>query len=122
MNRKEFLEQLDVVKKQQHRMSKDDIKQTLKKSVNTSAGVRDARGQRSAIIAIQELNELSVELTNWLRGKDGKLGLLEEMADVQIVLYTMQEFLGITDEELEAAIDVKMRRINHTIDCNGTFS
>ena len=122
MNRKEFLEQLDVVKKQQHRMSKDDIKQTLKKSVNTSAGVRDARGQRSAIIAIQELNELSVELTNWLRGKDGKLGLLEEMADVQIVLYTIQEFLGITDEELEAAIDVKMRRINHTIDCNGTFS
>lgn len=122
MNRKEFLEQLDVVKKQQHRMSKDDIKQTLKKSVNTSASVRDARGQRSAIIAIQELNELSVELTNWLRGKYGKLGLLEEMADVQIVLYTMQEFLGITDEELEAAIDVKMRRINHTIDCNGTFS
>ena len=122
MNRKEFLEQLDVVKKQQHRMSKDDIKQTLKKSVNTSAGVRDARGQRSAIIAIQELNELSVELTNWLRGKCGKLGLLEEMADVQIVLYTMQEFLGITDEELEAAIDVKMRRINHIIDCNGTFS
>lgn len=46
------------------------------------------------IVAIEELAELQKELTKWLRGKCNPAGLLEEMADVSIMLNQLQLIFG----------------------------
>lgn len=46
------------------------------------------------IVAIEELAELQKELTKWLRGKSTNDGLMEEMADVSIMLNQLQLIFG----------------------------
>ena len=46
------------------------------------------------IVAIEELAELQKELTKWLRGKCNPACLLEEMADVSIMLNQLQLIFG----------------------------
>lgn len=54
------------------------------------------------IVAVEELSELQKELTKWLRGKCNPSGLLEEMADVSIMLNQLQLIFGDpTEYEIE---------------------
>lgn len=54
------------------------------------------------IVAIEELSELQKELTKWLRGKYNPAGMLEEMADVSIMLNQLQLIFGDpTEYEIE---------------------
>lgn len=46
------------------------------------------------IVAIEELSELQKELTKWLRGKGTREGLMEEMADVSIMLNQLELIFG----------------------------
>lgn len=46
------------------------------------------------IVAIEELSELQKELTKWLREKCNPACLLEEMADVSIMLNQLQLIFG----------------------------
>lgn len=46
------------------------------------------------IVAIEEMTELQKELTKWLRGKCNPDGLLEEMADVSIMLNQLELIFG----------------------------
>lgn len=62
------------------------------------------------IIAMEEMAELCKEISKVLRKKGDILNLLEEMADVQICLGFVQMISGITNEQLEAAIAVKLAR------------
>lgn len=64
---------------------------------------------------MEELAELAQEISKVLRGKARPAGVLEELADVQIGIYYVQEVMGISDEELAKAVAVKIKRLEKNI-------
>ena len=67
-------------------------------------------GDAQIIIAIEELSELQKELCKDLRGKLNKNNLIEEIADVEIMLEQMKMYYEIDDEELEVVKQQKLER------------
>lgn len=61
-------------------------------------------------VVIEEMAELTQELTKMLRGRDNRTGVIEELADVQLCVWVTMKMLGITDEEINQAIQVKSDR------------
>ena len=61
-------------------------------------------------VVIEEMAELTQELTKMLRGRDNRTGVVEELADVQLCVWVTMKMLGITDEEINQAIQVKSDR------------
>lgn len=57
-------------------------------------------GQLQIIVAIEELSELQKELTKSLRGKDNREHIIEEMADVQLVLDELKEYYNIKQDDI----------------------
>ena len=67
------------------------------------------------IVAIEELSELQKELTKWLRGKGNRDGLMEEMADVSIMLNQLQLIFGDPTEQEIAKLE-RLERLVHGCD------
>lgn len=78
----------------------DKVKLLLNSKSNT---------ENKAII-IEELSELQKEVTKDIRKKFNKEHLLEEMADVVIVLHMAKEIYNISESELDKVINKKMER------------
>ena len=68
---------------------------------------------KKQVIAIEEMAELQKEITKELRGESpfDFYGLLEEMSDVYICLKTLQIIYGISDEDINDGIDIKLNRL-----------
>ena len=66
-------------------------------------------------VAIEEMSELQKELCKVLRG-DGVVvnyeNIVEEVADVRLMLFEIQVILGIATEELDIMEDLKLKRLN----------
>lgn len=68
------------------------------------------------VVAIEELSELQKELTKYIRFFRGKGGdyyignLIEEMADVLIMVEQIKLFFGIMDMEIEVRAEEKIDR------------
>lgn len=59
------------------------------------------------------MSELTKHLTKIMRGKESmrtNAGCIEEMADVQICLNTLQLYLDLSESDFNYAIDVKLER------------
>ncbi len=59
------------------------------------------------------MSELTKHLTKIMRGKEpikNNAGCIEEMADVQICLNTLQLYLELSESDLNYAIDVKLEK------------
>ena len=69
-------------------------------------------GSLQLIIAIEELSELQKELTKNLRKCDNKEHIVEEIADVQLVLEELKEYFGISQEEI---YKVKRNKVKRTL-------
>lgn len=73
----------------------------------------DGPGDQNTILAIQELSELTVVLTNTLRPdrntSDTWYDIIQEMADVYNVLEYMKIKFGITDDEIRRARSVQLK-------------
>ena len=54
--------------------------------------------KHQAIKAVEELNELAVELSKWVNGQGSRKKILEECADVEIMLWQMQAIFGDWDD------------------------
>lgn len=54
--------------------------------------------KHQAIKAVEELNELAVELSKWVNGQGSRKKILEECADVEIMLWQMQTIFGDWDD------------------------
>lgn len=65
---------------------------------------------KNKAIIIEELSELQKVITKDIRNKFNKEDLLEEMADVFIVLHMAKQLYSISDEELSDSLDKKMER------------
>lgn len=60
--------------------------------------------------AMEECAELQVELSKQIHGQGDFMHLLEEMADVYISLWLIQDVFNIDLDDLAKAIDVKLKR------------
>ena len=82
--------------------------------------VKDVLNDRVLVIAVEELCELSQQLTKTLRGKMNKESLLEEYADALIVMEWIKKYCNLTDEEIKFWLDKKNSRNKKKI-AEGTF-
>ncbi len=75
------------------------------------------------IIPIEEMSELTKEISKVIRGKASadstNYGLLEELADVQIIVDSLKIIFNISEEEMKYAMDVKVARNNARIHDRG---
>lgn len=62
-------------------------------------------------VAIEELSELVKEICKHKRGADNRDKIIEEMADVYIMLSQIEIIFGVTDSEIEKVMDEKFDRL-----------
>ena len=80
-------------------VSLQPVKETVKKY-----------GDKQLIVAIEELSELQKELCKHLRGKSDRKHIIEETADVIIMIGNIREYFAIKDDEISAVIQNKQQR------------
>ena len=117
MDKKEFLEKMG---KEIKPLEKEEIMDIINRSVSKADSV-NPRGHRNLIIVMEELAELAQEVSKKLRGKANYYELLEEMADVQLGLYYLQNICGISDKDLQKAIDIKAKRLDKVVQAQGKY-
>lgn len=118
MNREVFIEQFN---KADSSIDKEWILDILNQSVDSNLSDGNPRGHRNLIIVMEELSELSKEISKELRGKGDKTNILEELADVQLGIYYVQEICKINNEDLHKATNVKMKRLENVLKANGKY-
>ena len=77
-------------------------------------------GFHNTVIVIEELSELTKELTKALRNKEDMIGILEELADVSLGIDYIKEIFDITDKELEYARSIKINELQKKF--NGDYT
>lgn len=102
-------------------LDKEWISKVLVDSIDSNLKDGNPRGHRNLIIAMEELAELSKEISKELRGKGDEISILEELADVQLCIYWIQEICGINNEALCKAINIKTARISDVLKDEGAF-
>lgn len=78
-------------------------------------------GHKNLIIVMEELAELTKEISKELRGKGDYINILEELADVQLGIYYVQEICGIETDELHKAMKIKIDRLNDVLQEQGRY-
>ena len=118
MNKTEFLNKMGS---DDRVLTKEEIREILKRSISKPNEI-NPRGHQNLIIVVEELAELSQEVTKELRGKrEDYYSLVEEMADVYLALEYLQEICGVEDATLQKAISIKAKRVDEKIRKYGKF-
>lgn len=112
LDRHKFISQLSTTQKN---IDKQWIMDILKQSVDSNLKDGNPRGHRNLIIVIEELSELSKEISKELRGKGDQYNILEELADVQLGIYYVQEICGVNNDDLHRAINIKIKRVEEVL-------
>lgn len=112
MDRYKFITALNKASCQ---LDKRRFRNLIKRSVD-SCPDEDIRGKHNLIIVMEELAELTQQVSKTARGKRDKIGVLEEMADVSLALAYLQDICGITTLELYQAMNVKLDRLEKVLD------
>ena len=97
MKEKEFERRLDK-KIQDHAKIMSDEK---RKKIHTDYAKNHSQNELFAV-CIEEMSELTKHLTKIMRGKESmrnNAGCIEEMADVQICLNTLQLYLDLSESD-----------------------
>ena len=102
-----------IINKPEH-MSDDDIR---KQHLSYIDYHNHNRPDSVLNIPIEEMSELTQHLIKILRGKETKdnIGLLEELADVQICLDNLKIYFGINDDDFKYMMDIKFERAARNI-------
>lgn len=79
--------------------------------IDSSVPIKIERGTRNLIIAMEELSELQKEISKTIRGKFDKIGVIEEIIDVEHSIDVIKNIFQITDEELEKIRFAKLEQI-----------
>lgn len=123
MNREEFSRQMDeliknteipITYEEQINIIRDSIKSLDTKQRDIFSGFHNT------IIVIEELSELTKELTKALRNKYDFTGILEELADVSLAVDYIKEIFDISDKELEYARSIKMTELYKKLSGNSS--
>lgn len=74
----------------------------------------DTNPDEIVVIPMEEMAELTQHLSKILRKKEpcdnSNLGLIEEMADVQLCLDNLKRHFNISDDDIAYAMDIKIKR------------
>ena len=66
-------------------------------------------------VAIEEMSELTKEICKDFRGKANRENIIEEIADVQIMLYQLMAMYNISDTELAITLGLKITRLDERL-------
>ena len=114
MNRDDFVNQMDnilagnvepIIYEEQINVIRDSIKKLDEREKDQFSGFYNI------IIVIEELSELTKELTKALRDKGSVVGIVEELADASLGIDYIKEVFDITDKELEYARSIKIAEL-----------
>ena len=87
--------------------------------INNNGVIRqviDQNGHKmQSVIAIEEMSELTKELSKMIRNKGNHNHLVEELADVMICLMQVREMYNIKDNELQNMINYKLERLKERL-------
>lgn len=90
---------------------KEDIKYSESDRIKIiQESIKSENSQEKSIIVMEELAELIQQISKQLRGEGNYFQLLEELADVYISLAMLSSIYFINAEDVERAINVKLRR------------
>ena len=96
-------------------MKEENMKPENKRTIHRVISVFGAQNQKMQ--ALEELMELQSALfENVHRETDNRKNIVEEVADVEIMLTQIKEIFDIKQEEVEKVQDYKLRRLDHTIE------
>ena len=118
MNRDDFVNQMDnilagnvepIIYEEQINVIRDSIKKLDEREKDPFSGFYNI------IIVIEELSELTKELTKALRDKGSVVGIVEELADVSLGIDYIKEIFDITDKELEYARSIKIAELQEKL-------
>lgn len=70
----------------------------------------DKFGDLQMVVAVEELSELQKEICKAMRGKCNKEHLVEEIADVKIMIDQIMIHYAIQESEVQQVIDEKLKR------------
>ena len=70
------------------------------------------------VVAIEEMSELQKELTKFIRGKGNRENLIEEVADVLVMITQIQLMYHIPDDEVERIMHLKLNRLKERMEQN----
>lgn len=62
------------------------------------------------VICMEEAAELSQAISKFYRNKPDRLNLIEEMGDMIICIESLKQLYGVTEEEINKAINIKIDR------------
>lgn len=119
MDRKRFIRELS---KANSELDLNRVINALNKNIESNLSDGNPRGHKNMIICMEELAELTQQISKVLRKKKDSIHLLEELADTQISVYYIQQICNISNEELNKAINVKIDRLNDELDNNGSVA
>ena len=66
-------------------------------------------------VAIEEMSELTKEICKDFRGKGNREHILEEIADVQIMLYQLMAMYNISELELAITLGLKTTKLDERL-------
>lgn len=100
-------------------LDEERVRDVVQRSIDSNLSDGNPRGHRNLIIVMEELSELSKEVAKVLRGKGDHVSVLEELADVKLVSYYLQDICNISDKELAQALNVKVERLDNILKTEG---
>lgn len=93
-------------------MTYQEVIDTYKKAIKTYG----EKAQK--LMAIEEMSELTKEICKDFRGKLNREHLIEEVADVTIVIYQLLMMYKISDKEIQQMCERKMERLKERLERN----
>lgn len=111
MNRDKFMNALNNNEKP---LDRGHYKRVIRASID-SLKDSNPRGHHDLIICMEELAELQQALSKELRGKGDPVNILEEVADVLLCVGYIQEIMGLSDDLIVSAMNVKIDRLKNIL-------
>ena len=78
--------------------------------INLYKNLFERNKEKQLIVALEELSELQKEITKNLRKKSNIDNLIEEIADVQIIIEQLKYYFNIPEESVNEVMDYKLER------------
>lgn len=107
-----------IQEKLSENISSDNQLATLKQKetiidnlIESSIPIDAERGTRNLIIGMEELSELQKEISKAIRGKLDRIGLIEEIIDVEHTIDVLKNIFQISNQELERVRYIKLEQI-----------
>ena len=118
MEKTEFTHRLYEAKKSlpHTNFNYEELKNLCKQSIEKSPDIEPKPGTRNLIIAMEELNELSQQVSKFVRGRGDYICLVEEIADVLLVMEYIYSCCGIDEKDVVAALEVKKNFLKERLD------